>query len=370
MSKESYRISTLRRLESNGLKATLRAVLSDPEHSPLSQFYAKGMPMLICLSVVCTLAQTLEVIGGVTAAALEISAEIIFVIDLLLRFHVQKSKARFLWQFHNIVDVLNVVPLIIRVCMGCVLSEEQKETFLGSTLLYIVPNIRLLKTLRNLKAFNLIGVTVVRVYIETWPTIMLFGYICLIFSALIYYNEPRSNIESFPQAIWFCLVTMSTVGYGDVGPSSSGGYAVSAVMVCSSPFIMALPLGIIGTAVSETWKNRHTLLLRSWLSERLERWGYTAADLPHFFAAYDDDENGVIDFDEFCSMLEEMKLGIKADKMRELFLSFDDDRSGSIDAIEFITKLFPDPKVRHALSKVGSMLDSARSSRSTVKSQD
>jgi Ca2+-binding EF-hand superfamily protein len=174
-------------------------------------------------------------------------------------------------------------------------------------------------------------------------------YVILSFAALVYYTEPRDNIASFPQAIWFVIVTVSTVGYGDISPQSPYGYVVASAMVCSTMYIMALPLGIIGTEISEIWKHRHTILLRTWVRDRLAHWGYGAADFPRFFEAFDSDGSGELDFYEFCSMLTEMEVDIRPDKMRELFDSFDEDHSGAVDTNEFLFKLYPDPKMRAGL---------------------
>lgn len=327
----------------------LKMMLDDPEHNTWAKVYATGMPVFVMISVMSTLLQTIQTsdgrsFSGVGAAVIEVTAEMVFFIDFVIRLSVCQHKLCFFANFHNFIDFLAAVPLIIRLKLGCVLSEHEMETLPGSMLLYIVPMVRLMKTLRGFKCFNLILGTVLKVYCETWPTMLVLVYVVLFFSTLIYYVEPRDNIGSYPQAMWFVIVTMTTVGYGDVSPSTSLGYVVAGVLVCSTMFVMALPLGIIGTAVSEIWNERHTILLRTWARERLAQWGYTARDIPKFFAAFDTDCSGELDFNEFCAMLDEMKVGIKEEKRRELFNSFDGDRSGTIDGEEFVTKLYPKEK--------------------------
>jgi hypothetical protein len=208
-------------------------------------------------------------------------------------------------------------------------------------LLYIVPILRLLKTLRGFRKFSLVMTVAMKVYLETLPTIFMLVYLVLIFATLFYYIEPRSNIENYGKAIWFVCVTMTTVGYGDLTPVTTVGYMAASVLVCSSVFVMAMPLGIIGTAVSEIWKDRDTIILRKWAKERLDQWGYRASDIPQFFDAFDTDGSGELDFTEFCDMLAEMKVDIKVDRLRQLFKSFDDDDSGLVDAKEFVKKLYP-----------------------------
>lgn len=349
------------------------AMLDDPEYSVTAKFYTTGMPLFVCLSVVFTLLQTIQtndgrVFGPVFAAVIEVTVESVLVADVVLRFLVTPIKARFCHNFHNIVDVLVAIPLILRISRGCTLSEEEMETFPGSLLLYVLPLLRLMKTLRGFKALNLIVNTVGSVYAETWPTMLALLYILLFWSTIIYYVEPRENIDSYPRAMWFVVVTMSTVGYGDISPSTGAGYAVAGVMVSTSIFVMALPLGIVGTAVSEVWGERHTTLLRQWARQRLAQWGYTAADIPRFLEEFDSDGSGELEFPEFCAMLDEMKLGMKADKMRELFDSFDEDKSGAIDSTEFICKLYPVDQ-RKKLGEAGEAATEAARQKMAVKMQ-
>jgi voltage-gated potassium channel len=335
----------------NKLKSEVEQVMNNPDHNFASKVYAIGMPLFVFASVIWTLVQTVDgdPINELLAAAVEIIAEGIFAVDLMLRFYICQFKLRFLCDAHNVADVFVVVPLIMRLSFGCVLSAEQKDTVVGSALFLVTPLLRLMKTMRGLKSFNLIVTNVLRVYVETWPTMLVLVYVCLSFATLIYYTEPRENIANYPQAIWFVIVTVSTVGYGDVTPVTPAGYVVASLMVCSTMFIMALPLGIIGAEVSDIWKDRHTILLRAWVRETLAYQGYDAADFPRFFESFDSDGSGELDYYEFCAMLTEMQVDIRPEKMREFFDSFDEDHSGAVDTQEFLLKLYPDPVMRRGL---------------------
>merc|ERR1719240_574779 len=143
-------------------------------------------------------------------------------------------------------------------------------------LLYVAPLLRLCKTLRGFRRFNLALAAAVKIYSEALPMLFIMLYVMMVFASLIYYIEPRENIQTYGQAIWFTCATMSTVGYGDVIPQTTLGQMAASVLVCSSVFIMAMPLGIIGQSISEIWKKRDALILRRWAKERLDEWGYLA----------------------------------------------------------------------------------------------
>lgn len=321
----------------------VRETLDDPESGISAKAYNIFVPCIVIVSSVWSLLQTMQdpPVEPVPAAIVEIIVEVIFCIDIVVRFAVSPIIASFFRNPHNIVDILCASPILVRLIVGPAFSQEDRELFPGCMLFYVVPLLRLLKTLRGFREFNLIFTTVLQVYMETWPTMLMLGWVMLLFGTLIYAVEPRHNISSYPQALWFVVVTITTVGYGDLTPTTAAGYCISAVLVSSSVFVMALPLGIIGTAVSEIWKDRDTILLRNWARQRFDQWGYQAKDIPLFFAAFDSDGNGELDFSEFCDMLREMRIDIKESRIRKLFNSFDYDDSGTVDAEEFIWHLFP-----------------------------
>ena len=61
------------------------------------------------------------------------------------------------------------------------------------------------------------------------------------FSSVVYFVEPRDNIDSLPKAMYLIIVTISTVGYGDVTPDTTNGYLALSVIIVVSVFYMAIP---------------------------------------------------------------------------------------------------------------------------------
>ena len=66
------------------------------------------------------------------------------------------------------------------------------------------------------------------------------AFLTLGFSAAIFIVEPESNIPSLGTAMWLTIVTMTTVGYGDVTPESGWGSVLVAVLVIASVLFMAM----------------------------------------------------------------------------------------------------------------------------------
>merc|ERR1719393_571735 len=124
---------------------------------------------------------------------------------------------------------------------------------------------------------------------------------------------------------------MTTVGYGDMTPTTTAGHFIIAVLVFSSSLYMAIPLGIIGNAFNDVWKDREKLLLMQRTKDRLGQAGFAPEDIPRIFALFDADGNGQLDMAEFKWMLQGMSLGLKKERVIELYQWFDDDHSGGID---------------------------------------
>lgn len=75
--------------------------------------------------------------------------------------------------------------------------------------------------------------------------------ITLLNSGAIYLLEPREIIPTLRDALWFTVITMSTVGYGDIAPTTLSGRALTGFLVVLSSLYMAIPIGIVGNAFSK-----------------------------------------------------------------------------------------------------------------------
>jgi len=165
--------------------------------------------------------------------------------------------------------------------------------------------------------------------------------ITLVFSTAIYMVEPRHNIETLPRAMWLVMVTMTTVGYGDVTPESVAGSLLVAVLVIGSVLYMAMPIGIIGEAFTRVWQDRDRILLMEQARERLVSWGFTCSDVSVLFESFDQNRNGQLNYNEFYRMIRSMNIGLPDERIVKLFNHFDVGQNGFILQDNFIQVLFP-----------------------------
>ncbi|CAE7682765.1 KCNA2, partial [Symbiodinium necroappetens] len=271
------------------------------------------------------------------------SVDCLFFLEVTLRFYGCPNRLRFFTSFYNALDILSVIlPMAMKLRVQSLsLAAEDNLDMSGIELLLIVlvPVVRLLKLLRRFENSHLIQ----QAFSEALGALpsLLYCMMLLVFffSSVIYVLESESgNIESMPRAIWFTMVTLSTVGYGDIVPKSSGGNMVVCVLIVVSAMYMAMPIGIVGKAFGSVWDDRHRLLLMQRLRTRFATVGYDPQDIPGLFCNYDENGDGELSMDEFRHLLE---VEAKDERAHDVFQAFDNDGSGAIDDSEFIKTLFP-----------------------------
>jgi len=318
--------------------------LEESETSPAAQKYAHAICVLILTSVLLSILQAGDgPLQGPVSLYMEMFVDLIFATECAVRFAVSPHKAAFFHSLFNVIDIHSFVTLALRIWImlpqwgAAVPVEPWMSTFLDC----MVPLVRLLKLLRHFEQFQLL-LRAFELAFEALPVLLYTGSLILLTASfLIYICEPRSNMESFSRTMYFTIVTMTTVGYGDYSPETTLGTLVTSVLLVSSALYMAIPLGIVGSAFNKVWEDRDRLLLMHRLRKRLEQWGYTPADIATFFTLFSSQDDCTLNYQDFESMIEEMKLGLPSKRIHEIFLFFDADDSGIIEPEEFVAILFP-----------------------------
>jgi len=317
-------------------------VLEDPSSSRVAWWTASCLQAFVLLSVLGTFLQTIEEppLNGWPAAIVETVFDVVFLTEVSLRWACAPNRVNFVFVSESWIDILAASALVVRAAVGFVLPDSHEDV--GSIyLLCFVPIIRLLKVARHFETLFVL-IQAVKVSMESLPMLLYaMALITMTFATLMYVVEPEM-FETPYRAVWFCLATITTVGYGDYSPSTPAGITVAMVLIVLGIILVAVPIGIIGMTFHEIWNTRdYSLLLRKTRS-KLHQWGYTAHDIPTLFKLVDFDENGVLELDEFCELVKEMKIGLPEDRIAALFEHMDKDGSGGLDAAEFAMAVFPD----------------------------
>merc|ERR1719277_2932282 len=163
-----------------------------------------------------------------TSAVLEMAFDLAFLLETLIRWSVYPGCCGFIQFPYNVLDLAIAIPLLLRACIG--FQEIGEHSLAQVVLLCIVPLLRLLKALKAFPNLKLVYYALSKPREALTVPLFLLLVLTLLFSTLIFLVEPRDNIETMPHAMWFVIVTITTVGYGDVTPESSAGKLVAGAL--------------------------------------------------------------------------------------------------------------------------------------------
>lgn len=212
-----------------------------------SRRFAYFIQFLIVFSVITFSIETLPDLKPQTKVILnsiEAFCVIIFTFEYLARIYVADSKPKFIFSFFGIVDLLAILPFYLS--FGIDLRSLR--------LLRMFRLFRLFKLVRYNKAMHHFS----KAMLVAKEQIILFMIITLMliyFSAVgIYYFEYEAQPEHFSSifsSLWWSIVTLTTVGYGDVYPITLGGRIFTFFILMIGLGIVAIPTGIISSSLTK-----------------------------------------------------------------------------------------------------------------------
>ncbi|WP_341938343.1 ion transporter [Marinimicrobium sp. C2-29] len=169
---------------------------------------------------------------------------LLFTLELALRVYCLEKPRLYLKSFYGIVDVLAVLPTWLVL------------VFPGAQTLVVFRLLRTLRLFRVLEMMALVGQgrLLLDALARSRGQILLFLFSVLmfvtVFSSLLYLIEPReAGFTSIPKSIYWGIVTLTTVGYGDVTPVTPLGQFISVMIMLSGYSIIALPAGVFSAEV-------------------------------------------------------------------------------------------------------------------------
>ncbi|XP_049578408.1 shaker-related potassium channel tsha2 [Syngnathus scovelli] len=174
-----------------------------------------------------------------------------FSFEFTMRFLSCPSKAAFFKNIMNIIDVVAIAPYFIT--LGLDLAEHQGSSQQAASLailrvIRLVRVFRIFKLSRHSKGLQILGQTLHASLRELGLLIFFLIIGVVLFSSSVYFAEaedPESGFSSIPDAFWWAVVTMTTVGYGDMCPSTIGGKFVGSLCAIAGVLTIALPVPVI-----------------------------------------------------------------------------------------------------------------------------
>ncbi len=240
------------------MKTSLSAELSTKERlyhiifesdTPPGKAFDVALLIAILLSVLTVMLESVGSIArqhGPLVRTFEWIFTFMFTIEYILRIYCARKRLGYVLSFYGIVDLISIVPTYLSLII------------VGSQYVLMIRILRLLRVFRVLKLYHFLGeaqvlgralrqsAAKITVFIGTVVTMV------FIVGSLMYLIEgPENGFTSIPVSIYWAIVTLTTVGYGDIAPQTVAGQTLASVVMILGYGIIAVPTGIVSVEISK-----------------------------------------------------------------------------------------------------------------------
>ena len=171
---------------------------------------------------------------------------ILFTIEYILRIISIKRPLKYVFSFYGIIDLLSTIPKYLSLVL------------VGSHNLAALRALRLLRIFRVLKLARYIGASnkLMIALKASKAKILVFLFfiviICVILGTVMYMIEGEENgFTSIPRSVYWAIVTLTTVGYGDIAPNNPIGQFLASIIMILGYGIIAIPTGIVSSEMTK-----------------------------------------------------------------------------------------------------------------------
>lgn len=222
----------------------------------------------ILISIAVVMLESVKSIKSVYGSELEIlewAFTILFSIEYVLRIISIQKPFKYILSFYGLVDLLSILPTFLSLFI------------VGSRSLIVIRSLRLLRVFRILKLVHFISEanTLVKALNASKARIIVFLFAVLsltfILGTVMYLIEggtTDSGFTSIPRSIYWAIVTLTTVGYGDIAPQTVLGQSIASLIMIIGYAVLAVPTGIVSAEIIKSeGKNISTQTCRSCAKE-------------------------------------------------------------------------------------------------------
>jgi len=234
------------------LKRNFKTLVED-EKSKQGRYFNLFIQVLIVFSLISISVETLPDLNPEIRKyleILEIVSVLIFTIEYLLRIFVAGNKRGYIFSFYGIIDLVAILPFYI----STGLDLRSIRVFRLLRLL------RLLKIARFNDAMNRFSAVLRSIRAELILFVLITLCVLYIAALGIYYFENPAQPDKFSSvfhSLWWAIATLTTLGYGDVYPITSGGRAFTFVILMIGIGLISVPTGLIASALTRIIKKEN-----------------------------------------------------------------------------------------------------------------
>lgn len=234
----------------NRSKERLHEIIFEAD-TPAGKRFDIILLIMILLSVFAVMLESVPSLGTgfkKTFYVLEWIFTIFFTLEYIFRLYSVYKPIKYATSFFGIIDLASILPTYLSIF------------FPGSQSLIVIRALRLMRVFRIFKMINFLnhGKVISDALKNSRPKIIIFMsfvVVCVcIFGSLMYFIEGGYNeqFDSIPRAMYWAIVTMTTVGYGDISPTTNFGQFIAAVIMLLGYAVIAVPTGIVSSELSKS----------------------------------------------------------------------------------------------------------------------
>ena len=222
--------------------------------TPMGKWFDLLLFAVIIVSVILVMLESVKEFDAKyhdTLLTLEWIVTIFFTIEYIARIISIRKPFKYIFSFYGIIDFISTIPLYLSYLVA------------GSQVFLAVRAFRLLRVFRILKLVQFIGeASQLRAALKASRNkIAVFIYVVLILSVImgtIMYliEDDEAGFTSIPRSIYWTIVTLTTVGYGDIAPQTTVGQFIATVVMILGYGIIAVPTGIVTVEFSKQGRNK------------------------------------------------------------------------------------------------------------------
>ncbi len=241
----------------NDFRRRVHAIIFEAE-TPSGKLFDEFLLVAILVAVAAVMLESVEPIRQAYGFELHVVEWVItgvFTVEYILRLWSVRHPLHYAKSFFGIIDLLSILPAFLSLVVA------------GGQSLLVIRAIRLLRVFRIFKMARYVGEVMVlmRALRATRRKITVFLIsvltIALILGALLYLIEgEESGFSSIPAGFYWAIVTITTVGYGDIAPQTIPGQMVAAVAMLLGYSLIIIPTGIFAMEIVHTMQQKPTTI--------------------------------------------------------------------------------------------------------------
>ncbi|MCM8530784.1 MAG: ion transporter [Lentisphaeraceae bacterium] len=223
--------------------------------TPTGKLFDVVLIVAILFSVLAVMLETVDDIYQkyeFTFFCLEWFFTAIFTVEYILRLVTILKPTKYMFSFFGIIDLLAILPSYV----GIFLVESQVHSLAIVRILRVFRIFRVLKLTPYLSEANILTRALKASRRKVFIFFSSVLFLSVILGAIMFLIENSSNAQfsSIPKGIYWAIVTITTVGYGDISPVTTQGQFLSAFVMILGYAIIAVPTGIVTVEITEAMK--------------------------------------------------------------------------------------------------------------------